>query len=253
MAYAALPLVLHDLDVKLSTTESQTARKQRRLNIYTEAMKVLQLQYDGTDEVSDILGTILNYIIVDTPTQSCRFNMSGESPEKQENQFGGKSTSVVPIKYLKAINDWGDVFLRRTSLYLRLCITLDLFLSKGRLPDNTDFPSALQSPSPSPLYHISIHDTLESNTKGWDVSYPDLSSNNACIDKYSNTNRFPGSAMSTNEGLAGQVGFRLSCPVVESVSQSTYFETFDMEIPDNNSSFLTDPATWADGMFLDDV
>ncbi|KAF5594072.1 cutinase transcription factor 1 beta [Fusarium pseudoanthophilum] len=51
VAYAALPLVLHLLDVKLAKVPTQTARKQGRLNIYVETMKGLQNLYDGVDDV----------------------------------------------------------------------------------------------------------------------------------------------------------------------------------------------------------
>lgn len=53
------------------------------------------------------------------------------------------------------INDWSDVFLRRTNCYLRIVTTVDLSFSKGEFPEESDFPAILNSSKLSailPLY-----------------------------------------------------------------------------------------------------
>ncbi|KAH6668929.1 fungal-specific transcription factor domain-containing protein [Halenospora varia] len=250
VAYAAFPLVLHVLDVKLSTTESQTSRKQRRLNIYTEAMKVLQSQYDGTDEVADIISTMTNYISLERPIQSSRLNINRDSTEFHQNGSGPRAVSLKTIKNSKAIKDWGDVLLCRTNLYLRLAITIDLSLSKGRFPDDADFPRSLQSPSQIktrfPLYRITVGDTSESNTGAVDFSSHDPYSRI----KTGNGNRLFSSLTSANEGLTGEGEIP---PNQEYPDLPIYFGAFDMGMTDNGSLAFDHPAAWADGMFLDGV
>ncbi|KAK9777243.1 putative Zn(2)-C6 fungal-type domain-containing protein [Seiridium cardinale] len=126
VACTALPLVLHIIDVKLSTynknttsviSSSQQAVKQHRLNILIEAMKTYQPQYDGVDYVSETIRHIVTLAQLDTP-----------APPAVSN----------PIK------DWQDILASQPGCYLRLAMTMDLSLSKGRLPEESDFPASLR-------------------------------------------------------------------------------------------------------------
>ncbi|KAF6811795.1 fungal specific transcription factor domain-containing protein [Colletotrichum sojae] len=128
VACTALPLVLHILDVKLSASSrsfdpnTQSALKQHRLNILIEAMKTYQPQYDGVDWVSETIRHIVNLAQLDPP--------AGEAANPAE---GG------PV-----IADWTDILASQPSSYLRLALTMDLSLSKGRLPEDGDFPVSLR-------------------------------------------------------------------------------------------------------------
>ena len=124
VACTALPLVLNILDVKLSATakgssldsKAATAHKQHRLNILIEAMRTYQPQYDGVDWVSEIVRHIVNMAQID----------SGNSQNP------------------KGIYDWTDILASQPGSYLRLALALDLSLSKGRLPEDGDFPVSLR-------------------------------------------------------------------------------------------------------------
>ncbi|PNH44324.1 hypothetical protein VD0004_g3339 [Verticillium dahliae] len=133
VACTALPLVLHILDVKLSSSaqrssgssaidpNTQSALKQHRLNILIEAMKTYQPQYDGVDLVSETIRHIVNLAQIDPPADGAN------------NQADGS-----------AISDWTDILASQPSSYLRLALTMDLALSKGRLPEDGDFPVSLR-------------------------------------------------------------------------------------------------------------
>ncbi|KAK6215270.1 fungal specific transcription factor domain-containing protein [Colletotrichum tabaci] len=129
VACTALPLVLHILDVKLSASSrsfdpnTQSALKQHRLNILIEAMKTYQPQYDGVDWVSETIRHIVNLAQIDAPPP-------GEAKDTSED-------SAV-------IADWTDILASQPSSYLRLALTMDLSLSKGRLPEDGDFPVSLR-------------------------------------------------------------------------------------------------------------
>lgn len=131
VACTALPLVLHILDVKLSSPNgpgnsfdpnAQSALKQHRLNILIEAMKTYQPQYDGVDWVSETIRHIINLAQLD----------DGNNGRKNGNDNGG------------GISDWTDILSSHPSAYLRLALTMDLSLSKNRLPEEGDFPASLR-------------------------------------------------------------------------------------------------------------
>lgn len=127
VACTALPLVLNILDVKLSSSAKKNAAvdsttasslKQYRLNILIEAMKIYQPQYDGVDWVSEIVRHIVNLAQLDST------NAQSSSNSK--------------------ITDWTDILASQPSSYLRLALALDVSLSKGRLPEDGDFPVKLR-------------------------------------------------------------------------------------------------------------
>ncbi|KAK2043777.1 fungal-specific transcription factor domain-containing protein [Colletotrichum somersetense] len=128
VACTALPLVLHILDVKLSASSrsfdpnTQSALKQHRLNILIEAMKIYQPQYDGVDWISETIRHIINLAQIESP------------PAGEPKNTHGSAVIV----------DWTDILASQPSLYLRLALTMDLSLSKGRLPEDGDFPVSLR-------------------------------------------------------------------------------------------------------------
>lgn len=160
----ALPLVLHILDVKLSTNQYNAARKQGRLKIYTEAMKGFKLQYDGTDEVSDFIRRMIDYISIERPVQRPPLvKGSLNSFHKSHDSSCRRSSSSAPIWSATVVNDWSDVLLRQPNLYVRILLTIDISLSKGYFPDESDFPTALQSQhvfdNCPPLHHLPLGGT----------------------------------------------------------------------------------------------
>lgn len=124
VACTALPLVLNILDVKLSASasspdrDSSASSKQHRLNVLIEAMKTYQPQYDGVDWISEIVRHIVNLSQLDNTHPQ-----DGTKPK---------------------IADWTDILASQPSAYLRLALALDLSLSKGRLPEDGDFPVSLR-------------------------------------------------------------------------------------------------------------
>ncbi|CZR56867.1 uncharacterized protein PAC_06756 [Phialocephala subalpina] len=136
--YTALPLLLLSLDVYLAPSDTLTAMRQRRLDIFLEAMKTQQPRYDGAAKITNAIKRTLACLGFSKPV---RCNDAQNITSVQENQFctSYSRTSLNPAK------DWGDVFLSQPGFYLRLILTLDLSFSRGRLPYNTDFPITLQS------------------------------------------------------------------------------------------------------------
>ncbi|KAI1077410.1 fungal-specific transcription factor domain-containing protein [Whalleya microplaca] len=139
VACTALPLVLHIIDVKLSSqkkanggstgSDMQLALKQNRLNTLIQAMKTYQPQYDGVDYISETIRHIINLAQLDPPTDT--------------NSTINSSSFGSPINQA-SISSWSDILALHPGYYLRLAMTMDLSLSKGRLAEDTDFPASLR-------------------------------------------------------------------------------------------------------------
>ncbi|OTB04416.1 hypothetical protein M426DRAFT_320779 [Hypoxylon sp. CI-4A] len=137
VACTALPLVLHIIDVKISSqnryktpsagSDPHLAAKQHRLNILIEAMKSFQPQYDGVDYISETIRHIINLAHLDAPTSS--------GPVFSNVGNDGKQTTI---------SDWTDILASQPGYYLRLAMTMDLCFSKGRLVEESDFPENLR-------------------------------------------------------------------------------------------------------------
>ncbi|KAJ2973401.1 hypothetical protein NUW58_g8948 [Xylaria curta] len=138
----AMPLVLHIIDVKLSSQNKRsratpderrrTALKQQRLNVLIEAMKTYQPQYDGVDYISETIRHIVNIAQIDPPSgqnSTTSITASAQDP----------TSSMQPI-----ISDWTDILASNPSSYLRLSMTMDISISKGRLAKEADFPVKLR-------------------------------------------------------------------------------------------------------------
>jgi hypothetical protein len=129
-----MPLVLHIIDVKLSSQNKQsratpderrqTALKQHRLNVLIEAMKTYQPQYDGVDYISETIRHIVNLAQIDPP-----YNSSNQECANNKKPL---------------ISDWTDILASHPNSYLRLSMTMDISISKGRLARETDFPVKLR-------------------------------------------------------------------------------------------------------------
>ncbi|EPE06210.1 fungal transcriptional regulatory protein [Ophiostoma piceae UAMH 11346] len=160
VACTALPLFLHIVDVKLATSAAaaaaasthssvltskedtrpvelsvsdqpgqtrpltSSALKQHSLNVLIEAMKTYQPQYDGVDWVSETIRHIVNLAQLDGPA-------------------GAKSNMTEPCSNT-APSDWTDILASNPSWYVRLALTMDLALSKNRMPEERDFPASLR-------------------------------------------------------------------------------------------------------------
>ncbi|KAF4954827.1 hypothetical protein FSARC_12003 [Fusarium sarcochroum] len=144
VAYAALPLVLHILDVKLAKRPAQTAQKQGRLNVYMEGMKGMQNLYDGVDDVWTFVSTAVDYATV--------WNRDKETtPSDDSNTNSSRAIYSKSSASAKAADDWGNVLVQEPILYFRLSRTIDLSLALGRYSEDSALclaPRSIRFPSP---------------------------------------------------------------------------------------------------------
>ncbi|RQM06233.1 hypothetical protein DH86_00004008, partial [Scytalidium sp. 3C] len=115
-AYITLPWALHVLDVEVADSHTTAALKRQRLQIFSEAMKYLQQNYDGTEYVSALIADLTDFI------QRDNLHLS---------RLGTPITS------------WKDL-LYQPKQYLRLILHIDIALATGVKPEETEFPPELR-------------------------------------------------------------------------------------------------------------
>lgn len=119
------------IDVELlgpghDNTRSQTAvqvldRKQQQVKVLLETMSSYRPRYYIADWV---MSTICHVV------------------KLASQQFPGLSSSKGITDSSRAC--WSDILLTQPSYYLRLAMTVDLSISHGKLPDDSDFPPSLR-------------------------------------------------------------------------------------------------------------
>lgn len=129
MAYTALPLVLSALDIKLSSMTYQMSPKRglNALDAYSKTIKCFQDQFDGTEEVLSTMERILS----EAEAHSRRLALQKKA---------ATSTSAGDNN-----KDWYEIFLQHPKLHLRVAMAFDLSFSRGRFPEDEDFPRQLRT------------------------------------------------------------------------------------------------------------
>ncbi|KAK7419075.1 hypothetical protein QQX98_003577 [Neonectria punicea] len=128
----ALPLALQILDVELLQLKSQDVssstgppvcanRQQERLNMLIDAMKTYRPRYYIVDWVASTIRHIVNVAQQWLP-----------------------STHVASSSSRLSVGGWIEILQAQPSCYLRLAMTMDLSISNGQLPEESDFPPGLR-------------------------------------------------------------------------------------------------------------
>ncbi|KAL3490207.1 hypothetical protein BJX62DRAFT_252131 [Aspergillus germanicus] len=154
----AHPLLLSALDVKLSSTKSQSATRKRRFRYYANLMQVYQLRYDGTDTVAGFIQQTLQVADWILPRAAVGFGVrvrgaegasssssstagaQGQGSGVDSGMKGGRGGSTSPAP---APASWSELFAEYPKLYLRLTLALDYGFSRGYFPAYTEIHELL--------------------------------------------------------------------------------------------------------------
>lgn len=120
----ATPLALNSITAKLASAgnantgggpaAAKSSTDQKRMTVFTEAMKAFLPQYEGTEWVAETVRHVSSL---------------AQSLTESAGSF---------------VADWTDLLARHTSSYLLMTMTVDVCISQGRLPEERDFPSWLR-------------------------------------------------------------------------------------------------------------
>ncbi|KAJ9144221.1 Fungal specific transcription factor domain-containing protein [Pleurostoma richardsiae] len=134
VALLSIPLALHAISAKLSQGTDTGAlgptpaieQNKKRLDMLIEAMRTFQPQYYGTDWVSEAVRYAVDLA-----------------------QSTGRSSLRPLAPGTPTVRDWVQLLHTNQALYLRIIITVDLCISKSKLPEELDYPICLRSYSES--------------------------------------------------------------------------------------------------------
>jgi hypothetical protein len=131
VACIAMPLALHVVTARLSSlsneltldpqsteSASTSASNQNRLDVLVETMKSFFPQYYGVEWVKETARHVANLA-------------------QNDSQFLSRAGQV-------SITDWNQILATRPTWYLKIFWTVDLCISKGKLPEEHDFPAWLR-------------------------------------------------------------------------------------------------------------
>lgn len=128
-----MPLALHVVSMRLSSISKELALfdcggprspttgklNERRLEVLTEALKEFLVRFDGVE------------LIKEAARHAADLAQTARPPAYQQGE-----TSAT---------DWSQILAKQPARYLRLTWTVDVCISKGRLPEERDFPDWLSN------------------------------------------------------------------------------------------------------------
>lgn len=128
-----MPLALHVVSMRLSSLSKELALfdsggpkspttgklNEHRLEVLTEALKEFLVRFDGVE------------LIKEAARHAADLAQAARPPAHQQGQ-----TSAT---------DWSQILAKQPARYLRLTWTVDVCISKGRLPEERDFPDWLSN------------------------------------------------------------------------------------------------------------
>lgn len=154
LAYAAMPLVLAAIDLKLSPSYRETQKRQKRLDSISRIIRHSESLYDVTDFVALGANQILQlaYSVTRNIFQvlSCdsKLRIRPESDHQDLNLRVQKHRSGLRPR--ARAKSWSDAFLSCPRAYLLISTSVDYSLAVGRLPCHDSLPlSVRQLPSSS--------------------------------------------------------------------------------------------------------
>ncbi|KAL4985594.1 hypothetical protein BDW68DRAFT_198626 [Aspergillus falconensis] len=177
LAYVAMPLVLTAIDLKLSPTSAEMARRRRRLDALGEIVRHSGRVYDVTDFVTAGTNHILRLAYITSQHLFLRWDDSGEQQNRVMGRRGSSASSTSPPssspsssssppqdispsasasvglemdKYsftgvgCGRANTWHEAFLRFPRAYLLISTSVDYSLAVGRLPYDNALPELVR-------------------------------------------------------------------------------------------------------------
>jgi hypothetical protein len=126
VAYTALPLILTALDLKLSSDPAEATARRLELEVYVEVMRLYRKRFDGVEQLSSVVERLLN---------------DAEPETRRICSTSGTTTLERSLVVSKKSKDWSDILKQRPKVYLRLALALDMALSRGSFPQESDFPT----------------------------------------------------------------------------------------------------------------
>jgi hypothetical protein len=148
LAYAAMPLVLAAIDLKLSPSNRETQKRQKRLDSISRIIRHSETLYDVTDFVA--VGTNQILQLAYSVTRNVFLSRASHlriSPESDHQSLKVQNHHALASRV--RAKSWLDAFLSCPRAYLLISTSVDYSLAVGRLPCGDSLPISVRHLSPS--------------------------------------------------------------------------------------------------------
>ncbi|KAL2813415.1 hypothetical protein BJX63DRAFT_431999 [Aspergillus granulosus] len=143
-ANITLPLTWYMIGTQVSCMEMTNTPNHPPQMIYPRGFKILQMLYEGTDQVLDYIPTIIHQLRIRANSLSdkeAEAQPLSRSPKKNSYFLHSHTSPAARDKYVVIYN-----FAHCSpGEYVRISKTTDVSLAIGRFPERTELPAALQS------------------------------------------------------------------------------------------------------------
>lgn len=168
----ALPIILNSIDLQNKRSESKTVgdgrengrgeviRKRQQLRVYNEAMSLCHKRYTGTGQCLRYIDATIASARRDNNNSDesngnksewyinyegeMRNDISASALAKVTNEVTGGPGEGVGIWGGKAkMDDWFETFVTKPRQYLRIALTVDVWMACGKMAGSEDLPRVL--------------------------------------------------------------------------------------------------------------
>ncbi|KAK2933519.1 Zn2-C6 fungal-type DNA-binding domain [Fusarium oxysporum f. sp. vasinfectum] len=138
IGFSAFPFIWYLLDVRSKPVRS-SHKNQRGLKVYIDIMRQFRSRCESTDEVLLYIEKTVQYIQTDESLKE--LSPAFTSPASRSR----RETIIAPTLRSFTRGDLADMFLKDPLVFLRISMTVDFSLSRGRFPSEAEFPKQLRA------------------------------------------------------------------------------------------------------------
>ncbi|KAL1961210.1 hypothetical protein VTO42DRAFT_3156 [Malbranchea cinnamomea] len=177
-AYVVLPLVCYIINARVSAA-GMGDEVAKDLALYTNTYRGLRIQYEGSEVVVEYIGKIFNFSNIFDVLKSPPGPFGTQVTTEPGWQISHRaSPKVGQIRGRSPVIHLAEFLVREPRNYLRIVVTIDIFLATGKFPDDMDFPDVLRSSgSTLPTVRLSISPRVSSEPEHSPVVGEDESDN----------------------------------------------------------------------------
>lgn len=127
------------LDAKVINPDDRSELVKRDLETYAEVMNGFRDRYESTDSVLQSIERTVDYIKLNEPLRRPYHD------SQITNRSSASSLQITEGTQARSSDAWAKLLDENPCSYLRISLTVEYSLSRGRLPSEKDFPEALQT------------------------------------------------------------------------------------------------------------
>ncbi|KAG5655217.1 hypothetical protein KAF25_001970, partial [Fusarium avenaceum] len=142
ISFAATPFIWYLLQSQMQTSDNQTLDMQQDLQSHLDIMNRFSHLYENAESTIDCIKDIVEHIKINEPLPPPHGNGAPQH-ELDADCFTMRRPALIKESW--GDDTWRDILLRDPQKYLRIVLTVEFSLARGRCPSEEDFPQSLRS------------------------------------------------------------------------------------------------------------